>query len=399
MSRRISIALFVAAIIIGGTSGDVQARVWVDSEGRTVDAEFIKYEGTTVHLRRNDTGAEIEVAYSKFSDADKQEIDSLHEQATRKPESSPAAEMKEDSSATAAMEKEAREAEARRELKGNRKWADEEGNQIQAKFVRIYEGNVILLQGNKGHNVDFYKLSDADQSFLRTHLEALGQGNDVPPVVAKSVDNNVGEGAIAGSTPGGMNFEGSLGASTANNGGAMANNSAGTTTKSPPPLNETDQQRRIREYQEKFANSSLPSTPASTPAAMPQPEQIVSNTPAPASMPSETSPPPESNVASYDPWADKQAGPTNVAPPKVNPPKSTAPKPKSNNSVANNRPSMPRSGAAGMGREYVWECQTCHTQFDTEKKPSFCYFCMSLRVGFFVVLTIVGAAIRGVMSG
>lgn len=392
--------------MLWGASKHADARVWVDSEGRTVDAEFVKFEGDVVYLRRNDSGKEIQVPYAKFSDADQQEIDALKERAAPKPEKPAVEDMPDDSTASDSAAKPsggavldaAKEAEARRQLNRNRKWSDEEGNQILAKFVRIYEGNVILLQGNKGHNVDFYKLSADDQSFLRTQMEALGQGNDVPPVVAKNVDNGPGEGAIAGAggSPGAMSFEGALGASTARSGGS--------TVKTPPPLNESEQERRIREYQENWANSSLPSTPAPaptpTPTPMPEPQQIVSNTPAPASMPTESSIPAESSspevssVASYDPWASNQQAAKNEAPPKVTPPRSTPSKPSSSSPKPSNMSTVP-----DFEDQYVWECQSCHTQFDTDKKPSFCHVCMSIRVGVIVVLSLIGAAVRGFMSG
>jgi len=60
--------------------------------------------------------------------------------------------------------------------------------------------------------------------------------------------------------------------------------------------------------------------------------------------------------------------------------------------------SKPSVSKPSLGPEMVWECQTCHTQFDTVEKPSFCHFCISLRIGGFILLSLVGAAIKGAMS-
>jgi hypothetical protein len=55
-----------------------------------------------------------------------------------------------------------------------RTWTDTQGRQIQGKFVRYHDGNVVILRGGKAITVPFESLSDADQQYVRKELKAKG---------------------------------------------------------------------------------------------------------------------------------------------------------------------------------------------------------------------------------
>ena len=76
-----------------------------------------------------------------------------------------------------------------------RPWTDSTGRKIEAKFVRVYQGNVVLLRGKKVVQVPFYNLSEGDQQFVRDELEKSDKSYLIPaPPVQASNDQ------IAGST-------------------------------------------------------------------------------------------------------------------------------------------------------------------------------------------------------
>ena len=74
----------------------------------------------------------------------------------------------------------------KRSLTEKRIWTDEDGLSITAKFLRIHEERVVLMQGSKAVPVEFYKLSEADQEFLHKQLDALGRSAEIPDKTSSS---------------------------------------------------------------------------------------------------------------------------------------------------------------------------------------------------------------------
>lgn len=62
-----------------------------------------------------------------------------------------------------------------------RTWTDNQENQIRAKFIRVFDGNVILQKGIKVIKVPFEDLCAEDQEYVRKQLEAKGKANLLPP--------------------------------------------------------------------------------------------------------------------------------------------------------------------------------------------------------------------------
>ncbi len=58
---------------------------------------------------------------------------------------------------------------------GKRTWTDRSGRQISAKFVRVHEGDVVLLRGGRVVKLPFSTLSDGDRKYVTEQLEDEGK--------------------------------------------------------------------------------------------------------------------------------------------------------------------------------------------------------------------------------
>lgn len=71
-----------------------------------------------------------------------------------------------------------------------RTWTDDRGNKISAKFVRVHGGNVVLTRAGRVITVPFSNFSPADQDYIRSQLEANGQGSLVPPAARRGASSD-----------------------------------------------------------------------------------------------------------------------------------------------------------------------------------------------------------------
>ncbi|QDU76057.1 hypothetical protein Pan97_31020 [Bremerella volcania] len=167
-----AISLFVFACLLSSVMA-AEVRTWTDSSGKTLSGslEEVTSDGK-VKIKSN--GQTFTIPIERFSDEDQKYIDSQKEE----------------------MEKEDSPSRRRRksDLFDYRQWKDNQDNEIKAKYVRMFEGQVVLLQGRTAHKVSFYDLSDEDQVYLRTELEARGEESQIPPPPA----GGGGSGEIAG---------------------------------------------------------------------------------------------------------------------------------------------------------------------------------------------------------
>jgi hypothetical protein len=190
-------ALFAALLALALTS-PLLARTWVDRDGKTIDATFVRVEeDRSVVL--NLAGRTVKVPYDNLSDADQQYVQrqlqargeshlleglatpsaAADPAAATNPSESPATEPAED-----AEEEQARDssssATGRFPKDEVRIWTDNVGRQIEAKFIRIYLENVVLQQGRKMVQVPLENLSDFDLDYLRSMMASRGQGYLIP---------------------------------------------------------------------------------------------------------------------------------------------------------------------------------------------------------------------------
>lgn len=159
-----------------------EERTWTDSSGKTLTGSLEEVtEDGKVKIKSN--GQTFTIPIERFSDEDQKYIDSQKEEMekattpTRRPRKS--------------------------DLFDFRQWKDNQDNEIKAKYVRMFEGQVVLLQGRTAHKVSFYDLSDEDQVYLRGELEARNEADQIPapPANASSGGNSSGEIAGGGNQP------------------------------------------------------------------------------------------------------------------------------------------------------------------------------------------------------
>jgi hypothetical protein len=155
----------VVVVALGGDSL-AEARTWTDTQGRTLEAKFVRlHEGNVILLKGNKP---VSVPLSQFSPEDQEYI---RQQTAKKPRND----------AVEPLEKKP----ARREVKSAddaqvRTWTDIRGNQITARFAGLSGANVILVEKGKRRSFPFVGFSQADQQYIRNELEAKGQGHLLP---------------------------------------------------------------------------------------------------------------------------------------------------------------------------------------------------------------------------
>ena len=81
-----------------------------------------------------------------------------------------------------------------------RPWTDSTGRKIEAKFVRVHQGKVVLLQGKKVVQVPFYNLSEADQQFVRDELDKAGKSHLIPAQASQASDGQTASAYSSGPT-------------------------------------------------------------------------------------------------------------------------------------------------------------------------------------------------------
>jgi len=158
-----------------------ESRTWTDSSGKTITGELEEItDDGKVKIQSN--GQTFTIPIERFSEADQDYIDSQKDR----------------------MEKED-ETPTRRRRKSDlfdyRQWKDKDDNEIKAKYVRIFEGQVVLLQGRTAHKVSFYDLSHEDQLYLRGELQDRGEDGQIPPPSSSAMSGGGGEMSGGGYQP------------------------------------------------------------------------------------------------------------------------------------------------------------------------------------------------------
>jgi SLA1 homology domain 1, SHD1 len=219
VGNRIAAAALVAGALAGALCSCASAaedpRTWIDTAGRKVEATFVRVFNGEVILDKD--GQMLKVPLARFSAADQQYIRNASNPARgpaattrdRPPagtsSKSPTADQKPaDNDQPAAADKDqARQASI--ELRRIREWKDAAGNAIRARFERFTDQQVVLMQGNRAHKVDFSRLSAADQAFLTKNFEAQGRAAELPTAPPAASNNPADAQLAGGSAPGPAN--------------------------------------------------------------------------------------------------------------------------------------------------------------------------------------------------
>lgn len=156
------------------------ARTWTTLEGKEVDAELVEVvqDGKAVIL--DVKGNRFTVPLERLSPKDRGYIQGLQDSM---PTLSDAEVQREIDEAVSEDERgdNANEADPVR-LKAKRIWRSREGVAVEAQFVRMVQGTIVLREGSRYHRIQYYDLSIDDRQFLSNAHKAIGKAALVPPV-------------------------------------------------------------------------------------------------------------------------------------------------------------------------------------------------------------------------
>ena len=159
-----------------------KVRTWTDVQGRTMQAEFVREVDGDVSFLKD--GKLIILPLERLSEADQKLIRELEASKVVPADEKPAGAL------PAFVDPTVRPEKALGDLGTNgskgdsaetRVWTDIRGNKFTGKFVRVHEGFVVLLRGERTMTLAFYTLSAADQGYVRELLTARGESNLIPP--------------------------------------------------------------------------------------------------------------------------------------------------------------------------------------------------------------------------
>ncbi|PHR97740.1 MAG: hypothetical protein COA78_27105 [Blastopirellula sp.] len=138
------------------------ARTWTDTKGESFEGDFVRLtDDNQVVVKKSGTEEVYTIPMDRFSGTDQSYVKAQVEAA-----------------------KKASEGDSKKKSTGNlmklRTWTSGSGEGKKAKFVRMHEGKVVLKIGSRVGSVEFSQFSKEDQEFLRTELEAIGKGDQIP---------------------------------------------------------------------------------------------------------------------------------------------------------------------------------------------------------------------------
>lgn len=153
------------------TANAQEVRDWTDANGRTLSGKFLELTSDN-NVRIDSNGEIFVIPLTAFIESDQQYAKQQQANANKPmPKPKPRIDKSDDS------------------LFDNRDWSDYKDESIRAKFVRMHEGYVILLQGANAQKVSFYILSSKDQDWLRAHLQKRGEEDQIIPREEMEMDD------------------------------------------------------------------------------------------------------------------------------------------------------------------------------------------------------------------
>ncbi|GAA4438608.1 hypothetical protein [Bremerella cremea] len=158
----------------------IEARPWTTVEGKVVEAELVEVvqDGKAVVL--DVQGNRFTVSLERLSPQDRGYIQGLRD-AMSKP--SDAEINKEIDEAVTEDEKDSDSSESNGvRLKSRRVWKSRDGIAVEAQFVRIVYGTILLKEGSRYHRIQYYDLSTDDRQFLFDAHRVMGKESLIPPV-------------------------------------------------------------------------------------------------------------------------------------------------------------------------------------------------------------------------
>ena len=108
-----------------------------------------------------------------------------------------------------------------------RGWAYRSGRTTTGKFVRIHNGNVVILRGTRTVTIPYSELSDADQAYVKDLLTSMGEEHLIPAPLPEGQAGGE-QGLAANPIGGGQGVGGGAVGGGAAGGGPGSRNLAGT---------------------------------------------------------------------------------------------------------------------------------------------------------------------------
>jgi hypothetical protein len=209
------ISTFLAVFLCAATALAGKVRTWTNSEGKTMEAEFVReLDGDVTFLKG---GKLLVIKMEKLSEKDQQVVKDLS--AGKEPEEDPFTappEKPAEKPAESSGEKPAAPAttpagKSNRPTKPvviqTRTWTDRFGNKSTGKFVRVDGNDVVINRGTRVITVVFGNLSDGDQEYVRNLLISQGKEDAIPSATPANGPAGVGPGmpgGVGGGGAGGM---------------------------------------------------------------------------------------------------------------------------------------------------------------------------------------------------
>lgn len=163
------------------------ARTWTTVEGKEVEAEFVEFVKDGVAVILDVDGNRFTVPLARLSDKDQGYLQGLKE---AMPKLTDAELQREIDEAVSEDERGDNDGEADPvRLKAKRIWRSREGVAVEAQFIRIVQGTIILREGSRYHRIQFYDLSVADRQFLSDAHKSIGKSALIPPVRPDLLDS------------------------------------------------------------------------------------------------------------------------------------------------------------------------------------------------------------------
>jgi len=159
------IALLLLGILTGVSVAEEKVRTWTDKGGKTLEAKMLFLTPDDKIVLESD-GQSYSISINRFSDEDQEYARGFEERKNAGDQPSPGT-------------RRSRDNDKRKDLEETRVWTDTHGMEIKAKYIRMHEGHVVLLQGKTGHKVPFYVLSAEDQEYLREALVERGEDDKI----------------------------------------------------------------------------------------------------------------------------------------------------------------------------------------------------------------------------
>ncbi len=219
MLQRVCLLLILLATF--SVAAAAKERTWTSADGRTMRAEFVReLDGEVTFLI---AGKLTTIPLSRLSERDQQIVRDLAAgkevpddpapatPAADDPFSTPAASSTSERAAasepTTPASSDADSGEAPPSLTKrpitptNRVWTDNVGRKTTAKFVRVFNGHVVLSRAGGPISVPFYDLVEADQQYVKDLLTSRGEEDLIPARPLPGVEPSADEEADGGARP------------------------------------------------------------------------------------------------------------------------------------------------------------------------------------------------------